>query len=310
MEGYILASRSAIDHSCVPIGLDTVSNKTKSRFKAHPKRTFFGRVRAYFLAGILVTAPIGITLWLTWGIITYFDNKVVPLIPAHYNPETYLPIPLPGLGLVLAVVVLVLIGWLAAGLMGRWLVRMSEQFMARMPFVRNVYSAVKQIMETVLAQNANAFRHVVLVEYPRRGVWTMGFVTGTTGGEIQSVVDAELVNVFIPTTPNPTSGFLLFVPKKDLYYLDMTSEEGFKMLVSTGIVTPADRRSPERQAKPTIFPGNDAQAERDNTPAQVLDGDKITNRPSPLSHDGASFEAAREDDKAEKSASERMVNRS
>jgi len=259
-------------------GLINVTNKKKNRRNVHPRRTLFGRLRAYLLAGILVTAPIGITLWMTWGIIAFFDHQVMPFVPAHYNPVNYLPIPLPGLGLMLALIILILIGWLAAGLMGRWLVRLTEQVMARMPIVRNVHSAVKQIMETVLAQNANAFRHVVLVEYPRRGIWTMGFVTGTTVGEVQHVVDVELVNVFVPTTPNPTSGFLLFVPKKDLYYLSMTSEEGFKMLVSTGIVTPTDRRSAERQAMHMIRADNDAQAERHDTPAQVLDGGEINLR--------------------------------
>ena len=287
-----------------------MTKNAKSKIKKHPRRTVFGRIRAYFLAGILVTAPIGITLWFTWAIITFFDSTVVPLIPAHYNPETYLPIPLPGLGLVLAVVVLVLIGWTAAGLMGRWIVRLSEQLMARMPVVRNIHSAVKQIMETVLSQNANAFRHVVLVEYPRRGIWTMGFVTGTTQGEVQSVVDTELVNVFIPTTPNPTSGFLLFVPKRDLYYLDMTSEEGFKMLVSTGIVTPVDRRSEERQATPMILAGNEALAARADPPAQVLSGGKISKWPG--AQDGHSEENALGDgdDEVDAPVQERSVNRS
>ena len=308
MEVYIQVSRLDCAGARDLIGSDAVAKKAKSRFKSHPRRTFFGRARGYFLAGILVTAPIGITLWFTWAIITFFDNSVVPLIPAHYNPETYLPIPLPGLGLVLAVIVLVLVGWLATGLMGRWLVRMSEQLMARMPVIRNIYSAVKQIMETVLSQNANAFRHVVLVEYPRRGIWTMGFVTGTTEGEVQHVVDAELVNVFVPTTPNPTSGFLLFVPKKDLYYLDMTSEEGFKMLVSTGIVTPIDRRSPERQATPMILAGDEALAARVDPPARVLDGGKISKWPG--SRDESSDEATLDGGGDEASAQERSVNRS
>ena len=182
---------------------------TKKRRFIHPKRTVFGRIRAYFFAGILVTAPIGISLWITWGIIKFFDAQVVRLIPPQYNPETYLPITLPGLGLVLTIIVLTLVGWLAAGLMGRWLVRLSGQVMASMPVVRNIYSAVKQIMETVLAQKSNAFRHVVLFEYPRKGIWSMGFVTGATSGEVQNVIDSEMINVFVPTTPNPTSGFLL-----------------------------------------------------------------------------------------------------
>ena len=226
---------------------------TKKRRFIHPKRTVFGRIRAYFFAGILVTAPIGISLWITWGIIKFFDAQVVRLIPPQYNPETYLPITLPGLGLVLTIIVLTLVGWLAAGLMGRWLVRLSGQVMASMPVVRNIYSAVKQIMETVLAQKSNAFRHVVLFEYPRKGIWSMGFVTGATSGEVQNLIDSEMINVFVPTTPNPTSGFLLFVPKKDVHYLNMSSEEGFKMLVSTGIVTPPDTRVASKQKQPTIF---------------------------------------------------------
>ena len=249
------------------------ARRTRRRRNPPPlgrRRSLFYRLRSYLLAGILITAPIGITLWLTWGIITFFDSQVVPLIPPRYNPESYLPIPLPGLGLILALVVLTLIGWFTAGLVGRWLVRLSEQFMASMPIVRSIYGAVKQIMETILAQNADAFRYVVLLEYPRRGIWTMGFVTGHTEGEVQNAIDTEMVNVFVPTTPNPTSGFLLFVPERDLHYLDMTSEEGFKMLVSTGIVAPPDRRHEEVRSVPQILSDNQALAERDNAPATVL----------------------------------------
>ncbi len=307
--GYILGTRRPEGSKREPMGFSAVANRN-SRFKKHPRRTFLGRIRGYFFAGILVTAPLGITLWLTWGIITFFDSKVVPLIPAHYNPETYLPVQLPGLGLVLTFVVLVLVGWTAAGLLGRWLVRMSERVLAQMPVVRNIYSAVKQIMETVLAQKSNAFRHVVLLEYPRRGIWTMGFVTGTTGGEVQNVVDAELVNVFIPTTPNPTSGFLLFVPKKDLYYLNMSSEEGFKMLVSTGIVTPPDKRSEERRATPLILAGNEALAARADPPARLLSNGKVANQ-HPGDDDGDEGEAHDHDgEDGEEHPQERSVNRS
>ena len=228
---------------------------SKRRF-IHPKRTFFGRMRAYFFAVILITAPIGISLWIAWGIINFFDNNVVSLLPYKYNPESYLPIQIPGLGLVLTILTLTVIGWLAAGLMGRWVVRMTENLMARMPVISNIYGAIKQIMETVLSQKSNSFRYVVLFEYPRKGIWTMGFVTGTTKGEVQNVINEEMINVFVPTTPNPTSGFLLFVPKSDLHYLSMSPEEGFKMLVSTGIVTPVDQRSPEKIEQPTIIVGN------------------------------------------------------
>ena len=233
-----------------------MAKRLPKRTIKHPKRTFFGRMRGYFFAGILITAPIGISLWIAWGIINFFDNNVVSLLPHKYNPESYLPVQIPGLGLVLTILTLTVIGWLAAGLMGRWVVRMTENLMARMPVISNIYGAIKQIMETVLSQKSNSFRYVVLFEYPRKGIWTMGFVTGTTKGEVQNVIDVEMINVFVPTTPNPTSGFLLFVPKSDLHYLSMSPEEGFKMLVSTGIVTPADQRIPKKIKQPTIIAGS------------------------------------------------------
>ena len=233
-----------------------MAKRLPKRTIKHPKRTFFGRMRGYFFAGILITAPIGISLWIAWGIINFFDNNVVSLLPHKYNPESYLPVQIPGLGLVLTILTLTVIGWLAAGLMGRWVVRMTENLMVRMPVISNIYGAIKQIMETVLSQKSNSFRYVVLFEYPRKGIWTMGFVTGTTKGEVQNVIDVEMINVFVPTTPNPTSGFLLFVPKSDLHYLSMSPEEGFKMLVSTGIVTPADQRIPEKIKQPTIIAGS------------------------------------------------------
>lgn len=212
----------------------------------------FARLRAYFFAGILVTAPIGITLYLTWLIIDFIDGQVTPLIPARYNPETYLPFGVPGLGVIIAVVFLTLIGALTAGLVGRWVVRLFDRLMQRMPVVRNVHSALKQILETVLAQQSNAFRQVVLIEYPRRGIWAIGFITGETVGEVQHLTEDDVVNVFLPTTPNPTSGFLLFVPRSDVYVLGMTVEEGIKMVVSGGIVTPPDRRPIAQQKRPEI----------------------------------------------------------
>ncbi|UUX50130.1 DUF502 domain-containing protein [Nisaea acidiphila] len=214
--------------------------------------TFFGRLRAYLLAGILVTAPIGITLYLTWVIIDFIDGQVMPLLPAQYHPDNYLPFSVPGIGLIVMLVSLTVIGWLTAGILGRWMIRLSEHLMARMPVVRNVYGAIKQIMETVMAQQSNAFREVVLIEYPRRGIWAIGFITGATHGEVQNATEDEMVNVFLPTTPNPTSGFLLFVPAQDIYRLHMTVEEGIKMVISAGIVTPPDRRPKQKQAEVLI----------------------------------------------------------
>ena len=210
------------------------------------KRGVMSRLRAYFLAGVLVTAPLGLTGLLSWWFIDFVDEKITPLIPDRYNPETYLPFGIPGLGLLVLLIAVTLIGALTAGLIGRWLLQTGERVLNRMPVVRSIYSAIKQIFETVLAQQSNAFREAVLVEYPRRGIWAVGFITGTTKGEVQNLTEEETVNIFLPTTPNPTSGFLLFVPKSDVVPLGMSVEEAVKMVISGGIVTPPDRR-PKRE---------------------------------------------------------------
>ena len=211
---------------------------------------FFPRMRAYFFAGILVTAPVTFTFYLAWLLIHFVDNSIRPLIPVKYNPETYLPFALPGLGLFVLIVGLTLTGALTAGFMGRFFIKLSERILNRMPVIRSVYNATKQILETVLAQQSNAFREAVLVEYPRRGMWAIAFITGTTTGEVQNVTQEECINIFIPTTPNPTSGFLLFVPKEDLVGLDMSVEEAIKMVISGGIVTPPDRRPDALKKQP------------------------------------------------------------
>jgi uncharacterized membrane protein len=200
-----------------------------------------GRLRAYFFAGILITAPISITFYIAWLFVTFVDSRVTPLIPARFNPETYLPFALPGLGLVVALVSLTVIGMLTAGFLGKLVIRFYDSLLARMPVVRSIYSAIKQITETVLAQQSTAFRQAVLIEYPRRGMWAIGFLTGKTRGEVQTITEDEVLNVFLPTTPNPTSGFLLFIPKTDVVLLGMTVEEALKMVVSGGIVTPSQR---------------------------------------------------------------------
>jgi len=232
---------------------------TKNNFKRMAKRRRLGlsrNLRTSFLAGILVTAPISITFYLAWLIIDWIDGKVTPMIPLKYNPETYLPFTIPGLGLVVAFIVLTIIGGLAKGFIGRWWTKTSERILARMPVIRSVYGAVKQIFETILQQQSNAFRQVVLFEYPRRGSWAIGFITGNTMGEVQNITQDDVVNVFLPTTPNPTSGYLLFIPLKELVILEMTVEEGIKMVVSGGIVTPPDRRPADVQAVPKVAPAD------------------------------------------------------
>lgn len=231
------------------------------------------RLRAYLFAGILVTAPIFITFYLAWLFVTFVDSKITPLIPSIYNPETYLPFALPGLGLLVLIIALMIVGALTAGFVGRLWIRFSEQILSQMPVIRNVYSAVKQILETVLAQQSNAFREAILIEYPRRGIWAIGFITGHTEGEVQNLTEEECINVFLPTTPNPTSGFLLFVPVKDVVPLSMSVEEAIKMVISGGIVTPPDRRSAQEKATSVVsaqtYEDMDVIRERDDRPVLV-----------------------------------------
>lgn len=220
------------------------------------------RLRNYFLAGILVTAPISITIWLTWNAIALVDSQVTPWLPTRWNPENYLPFSLPGLGVVLALFVLTVVGMFATGLVGRLLMAGYERFLRAVPVVRTVYSATKQIFETVLAHRATAFRKVVLIQYPRPECWALAFVTSETLGEVKRKAPGERVNVFMPTTPNPTSGFLLFVPQADIHELSMTPEEGAKMIVSGGIITPEDRspETPELEPAPAAAAGAGAAA--------------------------------------------------
>lgn len=226
-----------------------------------PRLGLGARLRAYFLAGVLVTAPLAVTLYLGWLLISFVDGRVEAILPPRLNPETYLPFSIPGLGVIIVLITLTLIGAATANFLGRILVRSSEALLNRIPAVRSIYAAIKQVLETVLAQSSNAFREVVLVEYPRRGMWVLAFITSTTRGEVQNLTEDHLVSVFVPTTPNPTSGFLLFVPKQDLRVLSMTVEEGIKMVMSGGIVTPEDRRPLTARARPEVKSRQDGLAE-------------------------------------------------
>jgi uncharacterized membrane protein len=210
------------------------------------------RLRAYLFAGIIVTAPLGITLLIVREVVRYFDGTVATLLPARYNPETYMPFSLPGIGVVVVLAFLILVGWSAAGAVGRTVMRTGEGILDRTPVVRAIYGTLKQVFETIFTQSSRAFREVVLVEFPQPGSFALGFVTGTAGPEIQRASEddgtgivgsggGELANVLIPMSPFPSSGFLLFVPKERLIRLDMTIEEGMKVVISGGIVTPPAR---------------------------------------------------------------------
>jgi len=200
--------------------------------------TVMGRLRAYFFAGVLITAPISITFYIAWLFIDSIDREVMSLLPSAVKPALW---GIHGFGLSLVVVALTLVGALTAGLLGRIWLRFTEALMRRTPVLRGIYSTVKQLFETVLAQKSQAFREVVLIEYPRPGIWTVAFITGQTVGAISRPVGMDLVNVFVPTTPNPTSGFLLFLPRSDVHLLEMSVEEGLKLVISGGIVAPEER---------------------------------------------------------------------
>ncbi len=214
-----------------------------------PARGLSARLRGYLFAGIVVTAPISITLYLTYVFLTFVDSKVTGLLPRDWYDALYGATTFPGIGLVISLTGFILIGWFATNFLGRLIIRISEYIVDRMPVVRTLYSAIKQIFETIMASQSSAFREVVMLEYPRRGVWSIGFITGTSEGQIQEFTEAETMNVFVPTTPNPTSGYLLFVPRDELKFLDMSVEEGVKLVVSAGIITPEDHTSSTSSAK-------------------------------------------------------------
>ncbi len=200
--------------------------------------SFAARFRNYFLAGILVTAPIAITLWLAWKVVGFVDDRIQPLIPARWSPSTYLTFDLPGFGIVIVVASLVLIGALTTGIVGKLIVKYCEWLLSRIPVVGSIYGWTRQILETLLSEDSTAFREVVLVEYPCRGSWAVGFITGQTRGEVQDLTRETVYNVFVPATPNPTTGFLLFIPEKDIRRLDMSVDDGIKLVISGGIVKP------------------------------------------------------------------------
>lgn len=209
----------------------------------HRRPGLFARLRASFLTGIVVIAPVWLTLWLILSVVGWIDSAVLPLIPHQFRPEQYVGINLHGVGVVFFLVFTIVVGWIAKGILGRSLIHFAESLVNRMPVVRSVYSGIKQISETVFAQTERSFEKACLVQYPRRGIWAIGFVSTDAKGEINTRAETsgDLLSVFIPTTPNPTSGFLLFFPAEDVILLDMTIEDAAKLVISAGLVYPNDK---------------------------------------------------------------------
>jgi uncharacterized membrane protein len=199
------------------------------------------RLRNYFLTGFIVCAPLAITAYIAWSFVGWVDSWVKPYIPYRYSPETYLPFRIPGFGLIVALVLITLIGFLTANIVGRAIVNFGERLLGRMPLVRGVYGSLKQIFQTVFADKGNMFRQVGMVEYPRKDVWSLVFVAGEKETEIGEKLDRPgdpLIAVFMPCTPNPTTGFLMYVRKSEIVMLDMSIEDGAKLIVSAGLVAP------------------------------------------------------------------------
>ena len=209
--------------------------------KKPPIKMLALKLRSYLFTGILITASVVITLWIVLSLVKVFDRLVTPLIPTQFNPNQYLPYEIPGIGLIVLITFLIIIGFLTAKLFGRWIVKKTEIILQNIPLIKVFYKTIKQILETVLKNNSNAFRKVVLVEYPRKGIWIIGFTTGESSGLIRKKIGTKLTNVFIPTTPNPTSGFLLLVPEKELKYLEIGVDDAIKTVVSAGIVPPVSQ---------------------------------------------------------------------
>ena len=199
-------------------------------------------LRRYLVAGLLVWLPLGATFFIVRLLVRWMDNSLL-LVPQAYRPESLLGFAIPGLGVVLTLIILLFTGLVAANLFGRKLVSLWERLLSRIPLVRSVYSAVKQLVETMLSDGGQSFRKVLLVEFPRRGLWTLAFQTGTDQGEAQEKTGRDVINVYIPTTPNPTGGYFVLVPREDVQELDMSVDDGLKMLLSMGAVVPDHRQT-------------------------------------------------------------------
>jgi len=205
-----------------------------------PHGSLLGRLRAYFFTGLVITAPIAITVWATYWFVTFFDAWVKPLIPTVYNPDTYLPFEVPGYGLIFALIAITMIGALAANLVGRTFIGWWDKLLDRTPVVRSVYKGSKQIFETIFSQKGASFRNVCLVEWPRKGTWSLAFVSREIdGSDVGLEAGRKMFAIYVSTTPNPTGGYVFFADAAEVRILSMTVEDGLKLVISMGLVFPA-----------------------------------------------------------------------
>jgi uncharacterized membrane protein len=227
------------------------------------RRGIIARLRSNFLAGLIIVAPIGLTLYLIWTVVGWIDSWVWPFVPDNYQPEQLINryfraegaeqinVNVRGIGVVVFLIFTMLVGWVGKGILGRSFLRWGESIVERMPVVRSIYNGVKQIAETVFSQRDTSFDKACLIEYPRKGIWAIAFVSTAAKGEVKRKIsdDEEITTVFLPTTPNPTSGFLLFLPKANIKPLDMSVEDAAKLVISAGLVYPNSKDPTEPPAK-------------------------------------------------------------
>ncbi len=211
--------------------------------RAASQTGFWGRMRNYFLTGFVVAGPVAITAWLIWTFVNWVDGFVRPLIPPDYRPETYLPVRIPGTGLIIAVLGLTLLGFLTANLVGRTLVDLGDRLLNRMPIVRPIYKTMKQIFESLFSKSGSSFRKVALVEFPAKGMWSLVFISQPPTSDIAERLpehENEYVSVFLPCTPNPTTGFFFYVQRRELIEIEMSVENAMSVLISAGMVQPEE----------------------------------------------------------------------
>jgi uncharacterized membrane protein len=213
-----------------PLPLDAAGARVKTSARV--------RLRNYFLTGLVVAGPLTITLYITWWFITLVDGWVKPLVPAAYLPDAYLPFSIPGFGLVIALTGLTLLGFLTANLVGRTLLNLGEVVLSRMPVVRSIYKGTKQVFETIFSANGTSFRKVGLVQFPVKGTWSIVFISNPAGPDLEERLPAagEYLGVFLPCTPNPTTGFFFYLPRRDVIELTMSVDDAAKLVMSAGVI--------------------------------------------------------------------------
>jgi uncharacterized membrane protein len=218
------------------------TDKPQPTQPVHKPGALLPRLRNYFLTGLVIAAPLFLTVYITRTFVEWIDGMVVPLIPTAYRFDQRLPFAIPGFGLLVALVFITILGFLTANFIGRRFLHLGEALLGRMPIIRNLYGGLKQVFETVVSRPANAFKQVALIEYPRPGTWSLVFIASDARGAIGDVVTGgnpdEPVSVFLPTSPNPTNGFLFFAKKSELVVIDMSVEDALKMIISAGLVSP------------------------------------------------------------------------